>query len=142
MDLSDDTKPGVSSPALRMLRAEPHQVDLTLRLEPHTKGCAWGFAEYLFRADSVEWDGPARVCWMGQWHESPFVSLEQSTRGKARLAEVSCPTRTCLVQLEETRSGKPIHRFWLLGDPVCFVVENPTDEPIDVCLRVVGKAAV
>lgn len=110
----EDTVPGVKTPELRMLRAEPHEVELRIELEPKTRGCAYAFCQRLFRGDSVVWEGPAEVNWMGEFRPSGFVPAE-------------------------IKKGDP-HRIWHVGDPVCLVVQNPTNDPLEVVIHVKGKA--
>lgn len=106
------------APWAQRARTEEHELELQVKLEPGATDMAWGFAYWVFRVERVEWDGPALVNWLGHLMTSPFEPLEQDSRMNAR------------------------PRVHVIGDPVCFVVKNPTTEPIEVVLRARGTIAV
>lgn len=111
-----DTSPGIPGIPLRFLHSEYNELELRVEVPPKANAMAWGFAEWMFRVDSVEWSGPALVNWLGSWHVSPSFAPREETR----------------------RGPKP--RVHVLGDPIGFVVINPTDEPLEVVLLVRGKS--
>lgn len=80
------------------------------RVEAGAKDCLWTFPQYdRVRPLRLTWEGPAQVIYQGYFWGSPLTLDAVIGRG---------------VQEVE------------LGNPLCFVVQNPTDRPLEVELAV------
>ncbi len=110
--------PRVPPYELSMKRRRPMTMQLAITLQPHTQAAAYGFPNLLFRPEKVEWEGPAQVIWLGQAHSSPLIPRVTDDRGDRGW------------------------RVFLVGDPVCFVVINSTNELMNVVLAVSGTSVV
>lgn len=107
-------------------RVEPFTLQLHVVVPPNAQACAWEFAQRIFRVEYVTWQGPALVNWLGQSQSSPFEPREWPEHyGPPPPGE-----------------KVPSYRVYRIGEPICFVVRNPTPRPLEVVLRASGTTVL